>query len=186
VPNQVIYRLANSDQDLKQILELQHDNLLLSISIAEAKDQGFVTCQHDLDLLRNMNAKYQHVIASMGNQVVAYALVMLPELRDSIDVLVPMFERIDRISYQGVSLRTSKYFVMGQVCVSKPFRGQGVFTGLYNKMKTVMREAGFKYLITEISTRNTRSIKAHQKEGFVTIDSYTSTTDDWHIVIVAL
>ena len=73
------------------------------------------------------------------------------------------------------------YFVMGQVCVAKDFRGQQVFSDLYQKMKTEM-SSHFDCIVTEIATRNTRSIRAHEKVGFETIHIYEDETEEWAIV----
>jgi hypothetical protein len=44
---------------------------------------------------------------------------------------------------------------------------------------------GDKYdmLITEISTSNIRSQKAHEKTGFKTIYTYTDAADEWNVVV---
>ena len=115
--------------------------------------------------LSAMNEKYPHIVAKEGNEVIGYTLVMLPEFGNKIPVLIPLFEKIDQLSYQENLLLETPYFVMGQVCVSKNYRGKGVFTGLYQQMKKEM-SPHFKYIVTEIATRNTRSMRAHEKVGF--------------------
>ena len=153
----ITYGISTTTEDLKGILELQQRNLQKSISSEELKSQGFVTVEHDLDLLTRMNSPYQHIIAKEDDKVVAYALVMLPKWKEEIPVLLEMFDQIDAIKYEKALLRDSKYFTMGQVCVAKSHRGQGVFAGLYAEMKKRMGE-DFDYLITEIASRNHRSI----------------------------
>jgi len=44
--------------------------------------------------------------------------------------------------------------------------------------------ADFDYIITEISTRNHRSIRAHEKVGFETIKEYESDGKEWKIVLM--
>ena len=179
----ITYETAKSDQDLQAILNLQAKNLPINISPEEAKAQGFVTLQHDFDLLKKMNHPYGHIIAKDGDEVVAYALTMLRTWKDEIPLLVPMFENIDKINYGGVLLQDAKYFTMGQVCVAKSQRGKGVFKGLYEKMKTEM-EGEFDYLITEIAARNLRSLRAHAKVGFEEIKRHTPEGDEeWVIVL---
>ncbi len=176
---------AKTEQDISDILKLQKQNLAKSLSSEEANSQGFVTVDHDFDILRAMNSPHPHVIAKDQDQVVAYALVMLRKFSSEIPVLTPMFNRIERLKYQDQLITPDQYFIMGQVCVAKPYRSLGVFAGLYAHMREQMK-AHFKYIITEIADTNTRSIRAHEKVGFTTIDTYTSDETVWHIVLLDL
>jgi len=177
----VQFTTAKDKNDVQQILDLQCINLPINISDSEAKEQGFVTVHHDFELLSAMNAPYPHIIAKDGDQVIGYTLVMLKDFGDKIPVLQPMFEKTNSLQYNGDSLKETPYFVMGQVCVDKAYRGQGIFAGLYQKMKTEM-SPHFKYIITEIATRNTRSMRAHEKVGFETIHIFQTPEEEWAIV----
>lgn len=176
------YSTASTEQDLRQILELQKANLPGNLSLDEIRSQGFVTVSHDFDLLAEMNAERPHIIAKKDDAVIGYALVMLQSFKERIPVLVPMFEQINSIEYGGKLVADLDYFVMGQVCIAKNFRGQGVFTGLYEKMKKTMA-ADFQLLVTEVATRNQRSMKAHNKVGFKTIREYHEKAGEhWAII----
>ena len=178
----MVYDIVQQAKELQQILDLQAKNLPKNISPTEAKEQGFVTVHHDLAILEAMNATFPHIIAKDADKVVGYALVMLQEFGDEIAVLRSMFMNINSLSYQGVALKDAKYFTMGQVCVDKAYRGQGVFSGLYQKMKTEM-SPHFDFIITEVATRNTRSMKAHEKVGFKVLTTFKDETEEWAIVI---
>ena len=175
------FTTTNQTTEIQQILDLQYTNLPKNVSAEEAKDQGFVTVHHDFEILSAMNAKYPHVIAKSDDKVIGYTLVMLPEFGNKIPVLVPLFDKINQLSYHGDLLKEVDYFVMGQVCVDKNYRGRGVFGGLYQQMKTEM-SPHFKYIITEIATRNTRSMRAHEKVGFETIHIFSTPEEEWAIV----
>jgi len=177
----ILYTTSKTTEELQQILDLQESNLPITISKEEAKDQGFVTVHHTMDILSAMNRKYQHVIAKDGDQVIAYALVMLQEFSDEVSVLSPMFNKMNTLSFKGKALTECSYFVMGQVCVAKGYRGQGVFNGLYQKMKQQMSPF-FECIVTEIATRNTRSMRAHEKVGFKVIDIFSTDVEEWAIV----
>ena len=179
------YGVSISERDLQGILELQQANLAAAVSIEEAIKEGFVTVEHDLDLLTKMNSPFPHIIAKSDDDVIGYVLVMLRDLADEIPVLIPMFQQINNTSYKGQLLNRYKYFVMGQVCIDKAFRGQGVFSGLYKEMIKRMK-ADFDFIITEISTRNTRSIRAHEKMGFEVVKTYEADGEDWVIVLLEL
>jgi len=177
----VQYTIVKTEKDLQQILKLQLSNLPKNISSEEAKSQGFVTVHHSIEILRAMNTPYPHIIAKVGEKVIGYTLVMLQKFKDEIPVLQPMFQKINSLSFRNKSLLNTKYFVMGQVCVDKHFRGQGIFNGLYQQMRQEMSPF-FDCIITEIATRNTRSMRAHQKVGFEVITIYATEGEEWAIV----
>ena len=176
------YRTCQTDTDLQQILDLQSRNLPQNITKEEAKAQGFVTVHHDFDLLKRMNTPYPHIVAQEGEKIIGYALVMLRSFQNDIPVLVSMFKEIDAVIYQGEKLADAKYFIMGQVCIDKTFRGRGIFAGLYKEMQRRMLPY-FDYIVTEVDKRNTRSMRAHEKVGFENIHEY-STNEDWMILLL--
>ena len=92
-----------------------------------------------------------------------------------------MFNNLASVNYNGKLLDDYNYYVMGQVCIDKPWRGQGVFSMLYQHHKKVFAER-FDMVVTEISPSNIRSQKAHEKVGFKTIYTYSNAMDDWHVV----
>jgi len=139
---------------------LQSKNITKNITPKEAQEQGFVTVQHDIDILSTMNHPHAHIIAKKNDEVVGYALVMLPEFGNDIPVLRPMFEKIDTLHFKNKPLKGTNYFVMGQICVDKMCRR----------------------LITEVATRNVRSMNAHQYVGFEVVDVYTAAEEEWAIV----
>ena len=175
------YTTAQSEEEIQQILQLQLANLPKNISATEAKMQGFVTVHHSPEILHAMNVPYPHIIAKVKERVVGYTLVMLRKFKDEVPVLKPMFQKIDGLSFHKKPLLNTKYFVMGQVCVDKNFRGQGVFNGLYQQMRKEMSPF-FDCIITEIATRNTRSMRAHHKVGFEIISVYSTEQEEWAIV----
>ena len=180
----VIYKAAESDLELEQILALQQINLPKSISQEESKDQGFVTVEHDFPLLSSMNASAPQIIASAEGKVVGYALVMLERFSAKIPVLIPMFKMLSTLSYQGKSLLEYRYYVMGQVCVDKAFRGKGLFDGMYHEQRRQL-SGEYDFVVTEVATRNTRSMRAHERVGFETIHVYTDADhgEEWAIIL---
>lgn len=175
------YNTSDTDSDLQQILDLQFENLPKNISSQEANSQGFVTVHHEFDLLKKMNQPYPHIVARDDEKIIGYTLVMLRSFEKEIPVLVPMFEQINNTHYNGKKLGEAKYFIMGQVCIHKNYSGQGVFKGLYEEMKKRMTPY-FDYIITEVATRNTRSMRAHEKIGFENIHQYNA-GEEWAILL---
>ena len=175
--------LCSTPEELKGIIYLQRTNLPKNISAKEALEQGFVTVEHSFDVLKRMNEVHPHIIAKSKEAVVGYALVMTKEFRNEIPVLIPMFERIDQLSYEDMPLSSQSYFVMGQVCIAKEFRGSGLFDKLYENLRTHLSPV-FDRCITEVASRNIRSVNAHRRVGFKTIHRYTDPRgEEWRILL---
>jgi len=172
-----------TEESLQEILNMQLANLPKAISRQEAREQGFVTVAHSVELLGEMNQPYRHSGAWHDNRLVGYALVMEKRFSDRIPVLFPMFELLDGLRYREKLLADWRYFVMGQICIDKPFRGSGIFAGLYQDLKDRLHPY-FDLIATEIATRNVRSIRAHEKLGFEKIHTYVDPDgEEWDIVV---
>lgn len=179
----VVYTTASSKEDLEGILCLQQANLAQNIAPEEKKSQGFVTVWHTYEQLARLNEYEQHIIAKHCGRVVGYVLAMTAQSRFDIPVLVPMFDFFDTIFYKNKKVGSCRYMVVGQVCVDKDFRGQGVFDNCYAAYKN--RYGGkYDFAITEIASANTRSQQAHKRVGFETIATYTAPDGTgWQVVV---
>jgi hypothetical protein len=172
----IIYKKAETTEELNQILALQEINSPEHISEEERIKEGFVTARHTFEILKQMNDVRAHSIAKQNNKVIGYALSMAKAFKNDIEVLRPMFENIE----ENIPQQTN-YIVMGQVCIDKNYRQQGVFKGLYHFMKSQM-ETDNDLIITEVDIKNTRSLNAHFAIGFKILYSYRSNNQDWQIL----
>lgn len=173
----ITYTTAKTNDELKQILALQQANLYKNVSEEEKIGEGFVTVEHTFEVLKAMNDVCPHTIAKFGNEVAGYALSMHPSFGDKIKVLEPLFDLLKQESL----LKSEKFIVMGQVCVSKKYRKKGVFRGLYEAMK-VHVSPEFNCIVTDINAKNTRSLQAHYSVGFESTSTFTSDGEDWVVV----
>ena len=173
---------VESTKELEQILELQQQNLLQNIDEVEMQTQGFVTMIHDLHVLQQMHDLAPSIIAKDNGEVVGYALVMLRECRKLFPPLEPMFKNFENLKYRNTPLNNYKYYVMGQVCIAKKYRRTGLFDQLYMKHKEIY-ENQFDFIVTEVSTRNQRSLRAHERVGFQKLDVYEDEVDEWSVVL---
>lgn len=173
---------VSTHHELEQILALQRQNLKQFISPEEKNAQGFLTVQFDLSLLQQLHDIAPSIIIKHQDEVVAYAMTVLLESRALYTQIDAMFASFDQAQWKGRPLHDYHFYVMGQVCVGKAHRGQGLFDQLYAHHKAVYG-ARFDFIITEISTSNLRSIQAHQRVGFETIYTYTDEIDTWNIVV---
>jgi ribosomal protein S18 acetylase RimI-like enzyme len=173
----VSYSLSKTTDELRGILDLQQRNLKSKLSSDEIAKEGFVTLQHDMHILKSMNDACPHHIAKDGERIVGYALSMQKEFREDIELLRPMFQKID------VLAPNVNYITMGQICIDKEYRGQGIFRGLYQFMQSQLNTK-FDVLITEVSKHNLRSLNAHKAVGFenLSYENHPEMLDEWVIV----
>lgn len=173
----VLYKRASTLEELEQIRTLQLQNSSQNISSEEKLQEGFVTVQHTIALLEQMNAACAHIVAKKEEKVVGFALVMLSNFRNEIEVLIPMFDRIDELIPKDKT-----YVVMGQICVDKNYRKKGIFRNLYQFYKEELQHK-YNYLVTEIATTNLRSMQAHDSIGFKVICIYEEDGIEWNIIL---
>lgn len=168
------FTTATTSDELLQILSLQKNNLKSAVSELEKIYEGFVTVEHDYELLKRMNDLCAHVIAKDKDKVVGYALSMDPSFGDDIMVLKPMFHELEE-------RKIKDFIVMGQICVAKTHRKQGIFRGLYYTMQKTYATTRAQ-IITEVDATNTRSLGAHLAVGFEKICTYHSFGQDWKLI----
>lgn len=173
---------AQSIDDLQQILDLQQRNLRTQLAAVEIQEEGFVTVVHNLGLLAEMNHPHPHIISKARDAVVGFALVMDRAYGDKIAVLKPMVEIINKCTYEGLSIGHARYIIMGQICIAKAYRKQGLFRKMYSLMETRLKPF-FDYIITEIDAKNTRSLQAHLHTGFKVLKRYDADNIEWVLVI---
>lgn len=176
------YGTVTTEDELRQILYLQSANHASTLPRSQANIDGFVTVMHSLELLTRMNAVSPQVIAKDSDKVIGYALVMLRSFADMIPVLQPMFDRLGTINFENRSIADHSFYVMGQICIDKPYRGSGVFDALYRKHQELHKNS-FELCVTSVATRNVRSLRAHERVGFKVVNTFSDATDEWNILV---
>ncbi len=184
-PSSIQTCLVTDRSELEQILQLQAANLRDCVTPEQAAQEGFVTVAHTLDVLEKMHALAPSVIAKDGDRVAGYALVMPVEARAFVPILEPMFQLFEALSWRGRPLHEHAYYVMGQICVAGEYRGQGVFDALYREHRASYASR-FDCTVTEVATRNTRSMRAHARVGFETLKTFRDATDEWAVMALPL
>lgn len=178
------FSTVSNPDEVRQILDLQAENLPSVLTAETMTREGFVTVRHEPSVLLRMNEVAPAIVAKAAGRVVGYALVMPRDFAAFVPILGPLFETLDVLSWKGVTLRENRrWFVMGQICIAEGYRGMGIFDGLYRAMAETYRDR-FDFTITEVAARNTRSLRAHARAGFQTLHIYPDTTTGelWHVV----
>ncbi len=172
---------VKSEKDLQQIQKLNQQNLKKNLLEDEMVQEGFVSWFYSLDLLKKMHSLAPSIIVKDDDEVIAYALVTLKEASTFHNDLQAMIDNLQSVVYKGRRLLLYNFYLMGQVCIKRNFRGKGVFSLLYQEHKKVYYPK-YDLLITEISANNKRSLKAHEKVGFKNIYIYHDKMDEWNVV----
>jgi ribosomal protein S18 acetylase RimI-like enzyme len=168
--------------ELQGIKSLQEVNLSKNISSDEATREGFLTASYTMDFLEEMHRDEPSIIAKVGETVIGYALVSTKKVRKEHDLLNDLFNTIDVCAYNGIQLKSVNYVVVGQLCVAKDYRGQGLAQLLYNHFKDCLHDQ-YDYLVTDVAKDNVRSLKAHQKTGFQVISELEYGGFGWDVVL---
>jgi hypothetical protein len=188
MPDSVEFTTVSTADEVGEILELQARNLPSALTSRTMATEGFVTVRHDAAVLQRMSDAAPAIVAKAVGRVVGYALVMPRSFAADIPILRPLFELLDTLSWQGVPLRSNpRWFVMGQICIADGYRGGGIFDGLYRTMAETYRDR-FDFTVTEVAARNTRSLRAHARVGFHTLQVYPDPTtgENWHVIALDL
>jgi predicted GNAT superfamily acetyltransferase len=178
----IAYTSAGSSEDLLGILNLQKANLPETLSRDQIESQGFVTVTHSYEQLKRLNDIEKHTIAKDEQKVVAYLLAMTEQSKHDIPILIPMFEMFNSILYANKLISAYKYMVVGQVCIDKDYRGQGILENCYDSYRKQFMDR-YDFAITEIASTNLRSLRAHNRIGFEEISRYTADNIEWCIVL---
>ncbi len=175
-------QLVSSKSELLQILEIQKENHYSNLPLENQHSNGFVTVKHNAELITKMNSKAAQIIATENNIVVGYALIMLKEFKNFIPALIPMFTLLDTVTYKDKVISSYNYYIMGQICIADSHKGKGIFKKLYAKHKEIY-STEYDLCVTEVSSKNIPSMKAHLKVGFKIIHTYKHNNSEWNILI---
>jgi GNAT superfamily N-acetyltransferase len=173
--------LASTDLHFRQILDLQRLNHAGALSPDVQAHEGFVYAQHTASLLRRMSAELPQAVALADHMVVGYCLSLPLSLRSELPTIAPMFDQFARSAYRGRSLSELSFFVGGQVCVDRAYRGRGLIGRLYEHVRR-SAPAEYELCVTEIAIRNQVSVRAHKRIGFEEISKYSDGREEWVIV----
>lgn len=182
----MLVRKHKAKSDLIAIKELQAQNLKEALSLEERTAEGFVTCVYDIKMLEEMCGDWSHIVAWKESFLTGYALCMQRKALPNFPILVPLHERLKSLKWKGKPIPVMDVAIIGQVCVAKGFRKQGLLQAMYTAMREQLKSS-FQLLITEIDGDNIPSLRAHRSFGFEEIVRYKEQNGRvWVIVGVEL
>jgi RimJ/RimL family protein N-acetyltransferase len=175
-------KLVTTDRELEQIADLSKANLVSNLSAETRSKEGFVTWVYTPETLKALGKIIPSVIVKDGDTLAGYALSLSPACTDVYPPMAATHDLVSSLSYNGRPLAQQKVYYCGQICIAEAYRGQGVVNMLYQFHRQQFSPQ-FDLLVTEISTANPRSLKAHQKVGFQVIETHRDELDQWDIVL---
>ena len=177
-------KTVESPEEIQGIKTLLEANLKQNLSLEERTAQGFVTCDYSIDFLIQINQKHPSIIAVDQGEVVGYALVVTRDSKHLHPLIDDLVNKFPQYTYQNKSLDQLNFCLVGQLCVGKSHRGQGLVQQLYHGYRDRYNHL-FDYLITDVDTQNTRSLKAHQNTGFDVVGQLEFGEAQWNLVVWA-
>ncbi|QHT68068.1 GNAT family N-acetyltransferase [Rhodocytophaga rosea] len=176
------FKPVQTATELLHIAALQHENQRRNLSQSERQQYGFISADYNFDVLIQMHMAEPSLISKSNDQLIAYCLAFPPHLLKKIPALQYMSRILNQVDYQGMPLSMFHYLFVGQVCIAKEFRGQGIFDDLYSIYKTAY-SSRYDMAVTAIPKENLRSMRAHQRVGFQEICTFDHSFDPWSLVL---
>ena len=174
--------LATTDREIQEIRDLQEVNLKGNVTAENCLSDGFLTAKYELDFLNAMNELTPAIIAKQNGVLVGYALATDRSLLAQHPLLKDLGTQINKIPFGGKFVGDFDYLVVGQLCVAKEVRGQGLAQQLYWQFKNVY-ENRYPFAVTDVDRANTASLRTHLKVGFEVVSTLRYGNRDWDVVI---
>lgn len=173
------------EKDLIEIKKLQERYNLKNISEEEKREQGFVSVETDLSLLKDIK-KEGIYLAEVGTKIVGYVFPLTLEHTKKISLLIPFIDKFSKIKYKNRNLSDYKWIIAGQILVDKDYKGKGIVELLWNNFIDLMKKK-YELIISEISEQNSRSLYvATKKLGLRVLEKYSAEGKNWYLVIYDL
>ena len=174
--------LATTDREIQGIRDLQEANLKENVALEKRPVDGFLTAKYSLDFLKAMNKSTPAIIAKQNGEVVGYALATNRSLLGQHPLLKDLSIQINKIPFGDKAIGDFDYLVVGQLCVAKQVRGQGLAQRLYAHFKTTYQEQ-YPFSVTDVDQGNLASLKTHLKVGFQVVSTLQYGNSNWDVVI---
>ncbi len=167
--SELTFRRAET-QDFDLMVELQNQNLATRLS-EEEKQQGFLSGSFTQAQFSNLNDDIAVIVGLDESKLVGFLCASSIEFNQDFRLPAAMIARFQHVSYKGQVLSNYKSVVAGPVCVDRNYRGKGIFESMYEHLIQTV-PAKYNLIAALVSTINPRSIRAHEKVGLETVDTF--------------
>jgi RimJ/RimL family protein N-acetyltransferase len=178
------YSIVQTEEEIKGIHTLLETNLAINIPDEIEDKEGFLTVAYSYADLKRMHEIEPSIIAKDKERVIAYVLALDPVVKKDFPILAPLVDLFGNIIYEGKAVSAYNYLIIGQACIDTAYRGKGVFKKIYAAYKERFKDK-YDFAISEIASRNQRSMNAHGRIGFIPVHEYTGPDGVvWTVVIL--
>jgi hypothetical protein len=174
------YRLVQ-ESDYEQLVALQEATLVSNLSDAEKAD-GFLSRTFTAEELKAMDTDLCIVVCENNGSVQGFLATGTLEYNGQFDLPSTMIARFNQVNYEDKLLSAWASFIAGPVAIDKSARGTGAFQGMYHELFRIIPEK-YDLATTLISTVNTRSLRAHEKIGYESVDGFNWNNRDYIILV---
>jgi hypothetical protein len=162
---------TGTESDIDGIVKLQALNLYTNLTEAE-RAEGFVTTPFEADQIKVLLSQSGVFVAEEQSKVVGYIFAGTWEFFSQWPIFPYMVSRFSQLSFQGTQLTTTQTFQYGPVCIERRLRGSGIFSLLFETMRSSF-SSRFPIGLTFINKANSRSLAAHtQRLNLEIIDEF--------------
>lgn len=175
-------KLLETQDEMLQVSQLNSLNLKSTLSREEKEEQGFLSWTYPLELLKSMNEINPSIIAKHGDNVVGYALMASVEARCFHKELDLLLSKIEGIDFREKKLLDYSYYMIGQLCVAKDYRGLGLTDQMYAFHEQHYSKR-YDLMATTVVLENLRSIRVHERAGFETVHEIEDHFGSWRVIV---
>lgn len=146
--------------DIYELLSM-HKKFHVDTIPEKDKPDGFVTTPFTEELLTELIRDEKGIfVAREGDVIGGYCMAASWQFCSKWPMFQYMISRLHEVPYRDETLTMENSYQYGPICIDKPYRGKGVFQGLF---QFALKEMSKKYpfMVTFVNKSNPRSVKAH-------------------------
>lgn len=177
--NNVTYRVA-VENDIAKISRLNKVHLLKDENPNSQK--GFVVVPFASDLLSSIAPLGLTTVCECNGVFAGYLVVMDWAEAGKIDYFQKLIIS-EQYKFDGQDITADNSVVLGQVCISEEFQGQGLLRGFYEHLRKISDKT---FTLSEVERRNEISLLVHQRLGMKVVGVYESDGLTWDVVSMQL
>ena len=175
-------KFVTEDDELIQIAALSMENMSSMIPDDLKEKEGYVTWPYSIEDLRVIHQITPSIVIKDDDKVIAYLIILVSEVREVYQPLKNILKLLGPSSYQDRLFEDYKYYILGQDCVQRDYRGRGLIKLLFDFQKKHLAPR-YDLGVSAISVHNPLSQRIHEKLGAQVINVLSTEENTWNIVI---
>jgi hypothetical protein len=146
---------------VKALLAKYHRDTIASADLPD----GFVTTKLSDTQFEELIAREDGItLAKDGERIAAFAFAAGWDFWLGVPIMKRMTEVLGEMPFEGRTLTLADTYQYGPVCVDGPYRGSGVFEGIFRASLARFRDR-YPFMVTFINQVNPRSYAAHTRKA---------------------